>query len=67
MHESSLVRPGVAVGEAFIPGLSDSSGDDVEEGEVRDAAPAAARTATLAGAGSWLGLGLELGFKVGSG
>ena len=36
--------------EVFIPGLSESSGDDVEEGEVRDVAPAA-RAATLAGAG----------------
>ena len=39
-------------GEVFIPGLSDSSGDDVEEGEVRGEAPpptAAAKATTLAG------------------
>jgi len=33
----------------FIPGLSESSGDDVEEGEVRDNEAPAARAATLAG------------------
>ncbi len=40
-----------AGGEVFIPGLSDSSGDDVEEGEVRGEAPpaAAAKATTLAG------------------
>jgi len=43
-------RPGVAAGEVFIPGLSESSGDDVEEGEVRDSEAPAPRAATLAGA-----------------